>query len=818
MLLIGTSSNVVGLPNEQIGYIASEEYTSRINSPTSATYHNKTHSNHSQTHVESPLRKASFPVDVEGKATFDNSKEPNAPARSQFEYALDSETEEDEIHIDLPATRTSKYSGNGYDPPTEDLGPHGGNTSAEGGWIEETGYGVPILASDEVAKEPGFEHLQPAVSPVQERRGSAYYAGVDSDAPPSYMSGHRNNSRSGSASNSRPSSRPGSIHGSLPGLSRFTSHDEREDMHTPLEDVNEYEPLFPEEEDKEGRPISAIDRFKRREMMKRRFPSQDIWEDTPNSLQLQATVETPEPVEEKIPVPKTAAATFEPLETEAARKGEVTDDEKIKPTPSEELLAKSDFKPHLREEIHRPGMKQRFPSRDIWEDSPDHAHLETTVAGPPEDDVKNPHDDVSSAGTAVHARSDEAEIIDKKLQDGRKNQILEIEKPGGLRTPTKANSLEDSKDLGNQTLPSIPARPPRRLVQIPSADIPPRLSKLSMGSSPTETKENTIPETKKPPVLPDRPKPKIPVRPAKPVARDSSEMAPLSKSVSAQSIASRESTDETEVFAPPPSTSKPKPALPSRPAGGKIASLKAGFLSDLDKRLQLGPSGLKHQEKAHEEPEVEEEKAPLADARKSRARGPARRKPAAPATPVVDEIVERLDQESKLEYQQWSIQEPWTLWQTEDDGSINVIHATITKPVKTEMKGATALESVISTSIQVDTTKSPLTKAPEEIMPENQTPSISDQAVVRREFPAPVDVEYTNDGPKVPLAETPDDEKSDSPALVVLPATTQAESDAVSQTGETAITMSPGTEREEKMTVYLGGVAQGDEQNMLVRG
>ncbi|KAL9034498.1 MAG: hypothetical protein Q9214_007017, partial [Letrouitia sp. 1 TL-2023] len=294
--VVGTSHTVVGLPDEQIGYMATEEYASRINTPYSATFHHKAHSNHSQTHVASPLRKASFPIGNEDKDAFDQSKGPQL-RRASTENALESETEDDVVHIDAPAVRRSKIGGSGYDPPTENLGPEGGNTENQGGWIEESGYGVPILASDEVAKELGMEHLQPAVSPPQERRGSTFYSGVDSEAPLSYQSGFRRNSRPGSVTNSRPtsrptsrpSSRPGSIHGSLPALSRFTSHEEREDTYTPLADVEEYEPLFPQDEDKESHRNPAIERLKKKEMMKRRFPSQDIWEDTPNSLQLQAT-------------------------------------------------------------------------------------------------------------------------------------------------------------------------------------------------------------------------------------------------------------------------------------------------------------------------------------------------------------------------------------------------------------------------------------------------------------------------------------------------------------------------------------------------
>ena len=198
--------------------MASEEYVSRLHTPPqSATYANKAHSNHSQPHVESPLRKASFPVDAEGKDAFSKSRGTHHSALAgSSDNALESETEDESVHVKAPAVRKDKITGNGYDPPTEDLGPHGGNTEAQGGWIEETGYGVPILASDEVAKELGMEFMQPAVSPAQSRRGSQYYAGIDSEAPPSYQSGFRNSS----ASNSRPSSRPGSIHGALPGLTR----------------------------------------------------------------------------------------------------------------------------------------------------------------------------------------------------------------------------------------------------------------------------------------------------------------------------------------------------------------------------------------------------------------------------------------------------------------------------------------------------------------------------------------------------------------------------------------------------------------------
>ena len=672
--ITGTSPNIVGLPNEQIGYIASEEYASRMNSPRpqSVTYHNKAHSNHSQTHVESSLRKSSFPIDVTGKDTFDKSKELRTDSHHQPEQALESEVEDDDvIHVDAPAFRGSKIGGNGYDPPTEDLGPHGGNTDAEGGWIEERGYGVPILASDEVAKESGSEYLQPAVSPAQEQRGNTYHAGIDSEVALSYQSGRRHGSRPGSTNSSRPTSRPGSIHGSFPALSRFSTADDREEMHTPLEDVEEYEPLFPEDEKSQRKELNAADRFRNRPDMRKRFPSQDIWEDTPNSLQLQATVSTPEPSEDQ-PTPSTkTSSVFETPQMEAARKGEVDEEDKAKLVPKEERWAKSHFKPHIRDDMQRPGLKQRFPSRDIWEDTPDSAQLETTVEGPQSEELRGPQDSGLEAGAVVYTsgRPNEGKTIGDQPRDGVTDGQAILEKPSIPPRPTKTKHAGGSQDSSAQsTFPLIPARPPQRLHQVPPANIPPHPSKPSDRGAADKVPSPL--ELRFPPVLPERSKPQIPARPIKSSARDVPIGESLTKTSPANSnnVPDDSSSTSRSVTSPPPAP-KPKPTLPSRPAGSKIAALKGGFLSDLEKRIQSGPQAPPKLRENDAEDDKKEDKAPLADARKGRARGPARRKPA--ATPA---IIEDSPQAivSKLE-----IMKPWAVWQISSDGEgeVEVTHA-----------------------------------------------------------------------------------------------------------------------------------------------
>ncbi|KAI4272297.1 MAG: hypothetical protein L6R38_006660 [Xanthoria sp. 2 TBL-2021] len=805
----GTSPNVVGLPNEQIGYMATEEYTSRMNTPYSATLYSKTFSNHSQTHISSPLRKASFPVDGEGNDGFRSSKRKGG-SQSSAEHALESETDDEAIHVDAPTVRKSKIGGNGYDPPTEDLGPHGGNTEAQGGYIDETGYGVPILASDEVAKEPGTEYMQPAVSPAQERRGSTYYSGMDSDAPPSYQSGLRHGSRPGSATNSRPTSRPGSrpgsIHGLLPGLTRFTSHDDREDLHTPLEDVEEYEPLFPDDDGKDTQSNPGIERFKRREMMKRRFPSQDIWEDTPNSLQLQATVSTPEAVEETAASAfEKPSATFESPEAEGARKGETTEAEKAKLIPKEERLAKSTFKPHIRGEMHRPGMIQRFPSRDIWEDSPDSARLETTVDGPQDRDVTSPVDDGLKAGAVVHTsgRPGEGNLVGKQGREGATAGSAAVEKPTIPPRPTKHKA--ENADVVPQPPVQIPARPPRRLHQVPPAEIPP---------PPTKSAEASPTETKKAPTLPDRPKPQVPARPIKPVARDSSESIPLSKTTSATSTGSSGPREEVRGLTSPPPGPKPKPALPARPIGGKIAALKAGFMSDLNKQLQVGPQGPKKEEKPVEEEEREvEEKTPLADARKGRARGPARRKPVANSTSATSE-----QGESKVEMSKWAIRAPQTIWESEN-GSIIITSSKAATPrpltdrVSSPIERPEAPTPITAATAHTDIRGNvPAVEALEEALPSTEEISAKEGLSSNPEPSAVKEAEisdllqHDSQAPRTTLGEL-DALTSKAPATAA-PADMASES---IQTGTTEMADNQGQEKEEKLTAYLGGEAQKGE-------
>lgn len=320
---------------------------------------------------------------------------------------------------------------------------------------------------------------------------------------------------------SRPSSRPSSLY-------RVESSEPKP---TILEDVEEYEPLFPEEE-KSGKKPTAAEAAKAK-LLKQRFPSRDIWEDAPDSVHYSAEVSTPE-LPEEVEKEKELKHTeeFVPREGESPAQAFARHQEELaeKESKSSESFLHRQQKPtswaqhRLAQETtsSRPSMAQRFPSQDVWEDTPDSLKLETTVSTP---------------------------------------------------------QLEDS----------------------PQAESPQQPQKAAKPAIPERPKPKSPEETSKP-IIPDRPKPQVPARPRK--------------------------TSTSEGAAAP--AAKQKPVVPARPMGSKIAALQAGFMSDLNKKLGLGPQAPKKEEPAAEDLVEEKEKAPpLQDARKGRARGPQRRAPAA---------------------------------------------------------------------------------------------------------------------------------------------------------------------------------------------
>lgn len=522
------------------------------------------------------------------------------------------EMEEDTIHVDEAEFRANKVTGGGPQDGAVDLGPRAGNTEEQGGWFDERGDGIPILASDEVIKRPGSAFMQPAVPP-EPHHDDDYY---ESDQ------GRPDSRRSSLRVPSRPSSRPNSMHGDYHGgnLYRFMSHEEHHGsgMGTPLEEIEEYEPLFPEDEKSQAKPKPKA--LTRPGLEHHHFPSQDVWEDAPSSVHYSTTVETPEPLpaQKAVAPPPSGAAVFETPEQERKRKELSPDDM----SSDSKTFAKPHFKAGVQEEMHRPGV-QRFPSQDIWEDTPDSMRLVTTVSGPQMDEVQSPPD----------------------------------ERPTTSAIPTSQDDGEARATTGFSPVmrrPSVPSRPHRRSKL--AEEITSELQEGKGREVPDLGLQKQIsPDKAKAPAIPDRPKPTVPARPARTSRSAQNEGAPLAKSISG---------DEQAVVDSAP-TAKAKPAVPARPGGEKIAALKSGFMADLNNRLKLGPSAAAPKVK-EPEPEVSEEAqaAPLADSRKGRTRGPARRKPAASPSAAASASADQ-----PLSF---SMSTPLTLWSIDESDQLQV--------------------------------------------------------------------------------------------------------------------------------------------------
>ncbi|KAF1826024.1 uncharacterized protein K489DRAFT_104189 [Dissoconium aciculare CBS 342.82] len=400
------------------------------------------------------------------------------------------------LHVSRSAKRSSRISVGSTEHALEHI---------------DRGYGsdrdLPILAADEVVKRPSSAFMHAAVDRL-DANGDEYY---ESDQ------GHAADDRRNSGQHG---SRPSSLHGAV--LHRYNSHEEQNNKH--LAEIEEYDPLFPDDDDGKARPkkTQAAGRSDLAHM--HQFPSRDVWEDTPDSLQYSAEVSTPD-LEREEPILDAAptAATFETPEAEARRREKNPDDM----LSDNKTFIKPRFRPGSREPHDRAGAK-RFPSSDVWEDTPDSMYLETTVGGPQEEDAAGgPQEQGPGSGSDAVAASRLAQDVTPEALDDR--------------------IASGSANIGDKSRPTVPARPVR------------------------PTRQDEAPAT------------------------------------------------------------KPKPAVPARPSGDKIGGIRgnANFLSDLNNRLKLGPQGppaRKEPSEAETAAAEETAKAPLADARKGRAKGPVRRK------------------------------------------------------------------------------------------------------------------------------------------------------------------------------------------------
>ncbi|RKF71814.1 putative protein impact protein [Golovinomyces cichoracearum] len=551
---VGASCKNIGTPSEQIGLKASEEYVCKISSPCPQPCNQKINQALYKSDIEPSSISESFNSIPERFATtFDN--------KEVVKYRDDKETlgHENITHADDSARRYISDSGAfEHISLTENSR---SNTFREN-THNDHGYEAPILASDEVAKNPLDRELQPAVFPLNESSKASQEEYV-------YSSNNQEESNK--------------VNHKLGALISATNSNYYKP--TPLEDLEEYEPLFPDERkavEKSG-TLNLVEKFQCPEM-NRRFPSQDVWEDTPNSLQYTATVSAPQLPEERKEREKTGYEE-ETLPQAFARMQEELAEQELK-GPENGRPQERVKKPMKIIRQSEPGTifevtNHRFPSRDIWEDTPDSLLLRTSVARPQIE--KEP----------INSAEEQYDLVTTESK----------------MTPNMSQLSSNHTDVTNEVrLQSvIKSSPP---VYAGSSLAPGSNENLSIAKRENITKNPQKPLSRESyPAVPSKSKPQIPARPSKLGSRESS------------------MTSSTNLGSNTLATGKLKPPVPSRPSGGKIAAFQSDFISDLNKRLQLGPQASKGDMQNSDVTQVKTLKAPLVDPRKGRARGPVRRAP-----------------------------------------------------------------------------------------------------------------------------------------------------------------------------------------------
>ncbi|KAI5811571.1 hypothetical protein DFH27DRAFT_474953 [Peziza echinospora] len=408
-----------GVPDDDIGYIATEEYAKKIGTATPREELPESEATKQFNIDASKIRDGStspeISIHVQPRAQQRTSSHPYGKHNSQGRSSQTPSALSGSISADTGAgSRENIQEEEEYGEKSDQF-------------RDEINYrGTPILASDEITKRgTSTPHLAPAISPVIARRAPSRPA-------------------------SRPPSRPPSP------KAEISSHP------APLAQVEEHEPLFPDSDDEEKKNDTALREGVARALgsvatasskrSSRKFPSNDIWEDAPASSHLSATVASPPP----------GLASFNPEEEqdkneEGTVTGGVAQDEESdrlgvpnrhkKTSPSEEPT-----KPTRPVLLKTQSGKQRFPSRDIWEEAPDSAQLTTEVSETPAEGSEEEMSSPVVAGPPPVQFPTVAELSNQTRPTT--GVVLE----GGDDRLSTSASLEGAPEVGKR--PDLPVRPP----------------------------------------------------------------------------------------------------------------------------------------------------------------------------------------------------------------------------------------------------------------------------------------------------------------------------------------------------------------------
>lgn len=236
-----------------------------------------------------------------------------------------------------------------------------------------------------------------------------------------------------------------------------------------------------------------------------------------------------------------------------------------------------------------------------------------------------------SSGAAAGASVPAAALMtsERDLKSGSAGET-KIAEP----VPSGAKMPEDVIHNADAHLPAVPRTRPARRSTHEEEHAPARDSDLPAKQPSIPPRPQSDASASKEIVSTGKSGPAVPRRPASTASNTSAKESPTIPA--RPSRAGTIPKETAEIKAPIPV----KPSVPARPAVGKLAgSSKFAFASALEAKLKGGPPVPKKKEESEEREIVSQEPTkPLGDARKGRARGPQKRKPAsAVVAPVEDE-------------------------------------------------------------------------------------------------------------------------------------------------------------------------------------
>ncbi|KAI5788485.1 hypothetical protein EDC01DRAFT_617479 [Geopyxis carbonaria] len=455
---VGTRKEEPGVPDEELGYLASDQYIQAVS--------------------RAPTRAASPTT-----STREGSRHDSGGSNDGKGSEEDRPTDDDGnlIHVDAP-THGGGYlrRGNSDYESSRAASRLDGHKTEGIDEEEEERETYSVLAGDEVLKRKQGKYMQAAISPPGSNRPKSTPRNEDEkqekeDLPVLALSTKGTDSRyrtpyeelSPADENAKPL------------FSDDEDGDEEDDKEEKSRNPDDPLPARPKSKNK------SVDHLRPALKSEHRFPSKDVWEEAPEYSQLQAEVQSPPPGriypagDDHNPEDKERQGDRPKTEQDyRVDLKDLSEDSRLKrlqnPKGSEGSESSSDKGP----------TRRKFPSNDIWEDQPPSLELEASL-GDDEKDRATTGDARATSESAGPTTSTPVEGPFKKPEIPARPSIPARPQRGAKLPPTGQSAAPKQR-------PAVPPRKPGGKIAALKGALGDLDSKLKMGMFPPKREEKPV--------------------------------------------------------------------------------------------------------------------------------------------------------------------------------------------------------------------------------------------------------------------------------------------------------------------------------------